>query len=221
MKNYVKLLAITVAVFAVNSVKAQDTGFKYGSRFGIGSASFVSDGNNSFKSKLLLQAGIASSYMFSKNVGLMADVLFTSKGSKNSGVTTENTFGVTTEYPYSETYNFYYAEIPFMGRIQFGTPEIGFKVYAGPSYNFKLAATETRKYDNESYNNNNGYEAKEIEDLDVAETALVVGGGIDVYSNGGIYFIDVRYSRGTNYFRLFNNSEAFTSYFSINIGQLF
>lgn len=209
-------------VLFTGAVFSQSTGFRYGARFGIGQSQFGSKGLADQQGKLSLSGGVSNAYQFNPTVGIGVDALFVSKGTKASGVTTEDSpFNVKTDYKYHETYRLYDAEIPLMLRLGFGSENFFFRVFGGPSFNFNLLSTEERTYDNENYNQDHGYPERELKGVKVLEYAVVLGLGIEAQNaQNKVFFADLRKSSALTSFGKItaNGNNGYNEYFSIGLG---
>jgi hypothetical protein len=219
-----KRIILTIAIISVGATAlfAQSPGFKKGARFSLGEASFkdFNHDNITTDSKLLMSGGVSVSNQFTENFGLMADVLFTSKGAKGSGTTNVGAFG--SEEKFDDTYRLFYAELPIMAKISVGADNFYIKGFAGPSINFNLLGTETRVFENGNVDNNEGYRDRQLNDLEVIEFSTVIGGGIDVVNSvGQAFFVDLRLSSPISSLGKIQGATPSNSYFSIGVGYLY
>ena len=228
MKTLKKILLVGLFANLIcilpQELTAQEKGFHYGVRFGLGESTLNLKNVTTQTSKLLISGGIATNYQFNRFLGANVDFLFTSKGGKISGVTkTTNIFGSEQSYNYNDTYNLYYAELPITGKLSVPLSEDFFvKVFAGPSFNFKLIATETREYNDKDFNNEYGYQNQKIETLETMEHSFIYGAGIDVTSKDNrIFFLDFRKNNSLNPIGTINNYSAKSEYFVISAGYVF
>jgi hypothetical protein len=208
-------------LFITHLCSAQSAGFRYGVRFGIGQANISGAGIGNQTGKLALNAGLTSSFQFNKHLGLNADFLFVSKGSRASGTT--STGGLfPSNYKYEESYKLYYFEIPVMAKLSIGFSNLHLKAFAGPSINFNLKGTQTRTYEDQNFNNNSGFSDRKIPGLQLMEFAGVAGAGFDVeMGNKQILFLDARYNWALNSFGVINGNNAYNNYFSVGVGYLY
>lgn len=226
MKTNLRLI-ISLAIVSflqVEMTQAQESGFHYGGRFGIGESSMTINGKSGMSSKLSFSGGVATCYQFNSIVGITADFLFTSKGAKAKGSVTQNDlFGNPRSYAYSEQFNLFYAELPVAAKLSIPLRDDFFiKGFAGPSMNFKLLGMETREYDDESFNANNGYYGRELKNLETIEYSIVYGAGIDVVSKDNrIFFLDFRLSNALGHAGTINYQSVRNNYFMISAGYLF
>jgi hypothetical protein len=114
------LVFLSFYLFITNLGFSQSKGFRYGARFGIGQASISNASIPNQTGKLALNAGFTASHQFNRHIGLCADFLFTAKGSRASGTTTQTGVFGTRTYNYEETFRLYYFEIPVMAKLSIG-----------------------------------------------------------------------------------------------------
>ncbi len=216
-------LVLTLACLSVQSIFAQEPGFHYGARFGLGESFFKPTDAGDVESKLLIMGGIASNYQFNDFFGLTADFLISSKGARLSSVTTEkDVFNNDVNYYYRDRYDFIYAEIPIMAKFSIGLGDFKLKAFGGPTANFKLIAVEQRTYEDSDYNEENGYSSRNMDGVDVLEYGVVYGGGVDIITgNEQIIFLDFRVSNSLSSFAKINGEEVKNIYYAISAGYMF
>jgi hypothetical protein len=215
-----KLITLLSFLFISLTLSAQSPGTRYGGHFALGTSHFR--GYADQQSKLLFSTGIAVNKQFTKNLGVNMNALVTSKGSRISGSTPGGTdiFGNTRYYKYEDTYRMYYVEVPLLPKLSFGGNGFFAKVFAGPSINFNLFSAQSRKYEDENFNSNNGFDKKY--DAEVMEYAMVYGAGIDLETKDSqVWFIDLRLSQAMNSFGTINSFKASNDYFALGIGYLY
>lgn len=200
---------------------AQDKGFYYGTRFTLGETSLSGGNLQNPTGKLLWQVGAASAYQFTPNIGLTADFLITGKGTKGTG--SETTGGVIPQtYDYNEKINLLNGEVPIAAKLSFGIGNLYLKAYAGPSVNFNFGGFHTLTYDDNAYNDNNGFTNKEITTLETMSTSLVYGAGIDVKSGDGrLFFLDLRLSSSFEPIGTINGADIESKFVGLSAGYLF
>jgi hypothetical protein len=209
-------------LFITHLSSGQSAGFRYGARFGIGQANISRAGIQNQTGKLALNAGLTANYQFNNHLGLNADFLFTSKGSRASGIDTRSGVFGSASYKYEESYKLYYFEIPVMAKLSIGFSNLHLKVFAGPSVNFNLTGTQTRSYEDPDFNRDNGFSERKIPGLQLMEFAGVAGAGFDVeMDNKQILFLDARYSGAYSSFGVINGSNAYNNYFTVGVGYLY
>ncbi len=204
-------------------VFAQDKGFYYGSRLSLGESDLSSKALNDTKGKLMFQLGAASAYQFTENIGVTADFLFTSKGTKNNG--THQASGVlgNTDRKYAEKISLFTGDVPITLKLSAGLDKLYFKAYAGPSINFQFAGLHSLQYDDDNYNEDNGFENTDITNkLETMNLAFVYGVGVDVKSGDGrLFFLDFRYSNSPGAVGNIYNEDFKSSYLALSAGYLF
>ncbi len=223
-----KVIIISLLALGINA-KAQEKGFHYGTRVGIGQSTFKDVNSDKIKEqpgKLTLNGGIATMYQFNDKLGLTLDGLISSKGTKLRGEETvqSSPFSGNT-YTFEDNYKLFYVELPLCAKLSFGSDNFRVKFYGGVSQNYKLAAFITRRYDNENYGQNNNLEMAEYKNVRVGETAAVYGIGVEVKSSTGeIFSIDGRQSSALQSFgKIYadQSKNAFNRYFAISLAYYY
>lgn len=215
------LLSATFFLFAKNA-NAQETGFHYGARFGLGESKLISEGIDQSNGKLLLSGGFTSTYQLTDFLGIGADLLVTSKGDKTQGTYTSS--GITSNsYAYTENFSMIYTEVPVTGKLSIPiTKNLYLKGFAGPSMNFNLLSSSTRQYDNQNYNEENGYVNKPLNGTEVIEYSIIYGAGFDVIDNNQkMYFLDLRISKPISALGEINGESASNKYMNVSAGYMF
>ncbi len=213
-------LAAFLSSFQAN---AQDEGFHYGGKFGIGESTVSSKSFATVNSKLMLSGGITADHYFNEYLGLGMDFLLISKGAKVDGFeTTYDLLGNPKNHTYQSTYQLFYTEIPLMVKLRANLGGFYPKVFAGPSANFKLSASETRVFDEPEYEANHGYSLQKLDNTSTAEYAMNYGAGVDIPDrNDRVYFVELKISRSMNYFAKINAQEVKSNYYGIFAGYKF
>lgn len=212
-------LLLAVALFFPLFTNAQTPGFRMGGMFGVGESRIKSEGITNETGKLALTAGMTMTYQFSKNFGIYANALFTTKGTKSAGVERVSGIFTYTDYSYMRRFSLYYIEIPVMPKVSVGLKNFHLKAFAGPSLNFNILAKEDKEYDNQAYNNDYGYSGRNLPGVNVLEYSLVYGGGIDVeVSNRDLLFLEVRASTGITHLGSINGQDATNKYLMVGLG---
>lgn len=200
------------------SLSAQETNFKYGPRFLIGSSNFDTGNLPGDFGKLMISGGAQGVYSFNPYVAIAAEGLLTAKGSR--GKTTESNggpFGGTSTF--IEKYQLIYAEIPLLLKISIPFGNLSPKVVAGISNNFMVAAEYSKTYTSGSGSD----EEKSIIGLTVFEQALIMGAGFDIKTDQGDYSIDFRLNKGTSTVGTLPGSapSVINNYYAIGVGAAF
>ena len=222
MKKSCKGLIILVITVFTNPVIAQEIGFNYGTRLAIGEATLSDAKLNDISSKLFVGGGIGSEYRFNNVFSVLGDFLITKKGGKGNGFTEGSSSGIfggnNVKYTYEEEVDIIDVEIPIMLRLGYGTDDFSVGVFAGPGMNFNLVGVSSRTYDNDNFNEENGYTAKELDKKEITEFGLTYGAGISVTAaNGNIFHLDIRKNNGLSDVGKINGAGVRTSYFTVSI----
>lgn len=222
-RNISALVLFTALLLIPGFIKAQSTGFHYGARFGLGESKVNLENTSATNGKLALSLGAATTYRFNDYLGLNADFLFTSKGGTMNGAVTESVLGVQRTYTYEDRFNLFYAELPVTGQLRLPlSDDFALKAFVGPSVNFKLLALQSRQYDDDDYDRNNGYSDREMDRVETMEYTLVYGAGIEVQGQDSrTFFIDFRRNDALDGIGFINNQRALSKYFLISAGYLF
>ncbi len=220
---YISFIICCLATCLPSNANAQQKGFNYGYRFGVGESKLDFEGVSTGSTKLMFTGGLVANYQFGRMFGLNADFMFTSKGGRMRGanIITENE--VTSVNYYNDKYNLFYFEIPITAKLSIPLNE-SFSIHAlaGPSINFKLLGLETREYDDATFNYLHGYENQEIKTLETIENSFVYGFGIEVLGkNNKTFFLDFRKNNSRNPIGYINNHQVKSSYFLISAGFKF
>lgn len=201
-----------VIVFALCSIISfAQKGFFAGGILGVGQSSFASASLDNQTNKLFLAGGIKGIYHFNNYIGIEADGLITSKGTKATGTAP----AVVGSENFEERYDFVYAEVPLLAKIRFGKKDFFIKAFAGPSFNFNIDSRYSIDYTN---SNNKDVNNADVTGVKVMETAFVYGAGIEINDSGtGLYSLGVRVSNGiTEIARTVRNNNAIVNqYFAI------
>ena len=218
-----RTIFLTIALLSFfHSSYSQSPGLAIGGHFGIGQAKIAKANVTNQTGRLALQGGLALNYQFINNFGLYGNILFSGKGSRASGTDVQSTFFGNKEFPFEEKYNLYYIEIPVMAKLSVGINNFHLKAFAGPSVNFNVKGTQSKIYEDKDYNQENGYEDREIQGLNLMEYSFCYGGGIDVViAEQSIFFLEARNNIGLNTFGKINNLDAFNQYFGLGFGILY
>jgi len=218
------VLIVIILISSINMLQAQDGEFKYGTRIGLGESQLNFTNISGESNKLALSIGITSAYQFNKILGVSADFLFTSKGGKRDGIeTTSNSLGFNQEYEFEDKYRLFYAELPLALTLRVPLKDNFYlRGFAGPSINFKLFATESRLYEDESFNEKNGYSNRSIEALETVDYSYFYGIGVEIIgSDERSYLLDFRLSEPLGSAGEIGNVQVENSYFLISAGCLF
>ncbi len=201
---------------------AQDGGFYYGTRLALGESNLESKGIDNSQSKLFWQLGAASAFQLTNNIGITADFLLTGKGAKGNGSVENGGITGPSEYTYDEDISLINGEVPLALKLSYPVGGLYLKAYAGPSINFNFVGTHSRTYDNEGYNNNNGFNNSKIKTLETMSTSFVYGAGVDVKAgNNRLFFLDVRLSQSMADIGTINGEGIQSSFVALTAGYMF
>lgn len=210
-----KKLVVTLAAFSFIFAAHAQKGFYYGGLLGIGQSSFRNSSIDNQSNMLLLSGGVTASYHFNSYVGLSVNGLVTSKGTKATGTVPATLFNPAEDYEIK--YNLLYAEIPLLVKLRYGKDGFYGKLFGGPSFNFNLNGTYDIDYKNST---NKDMTGQKINNLNVMETSLLYGAGIEVHTdNAGLYSLEFRINEGmSSIAKSNNNNDIYTRYFAICLG---
>ncbi len=222
MKKYLIRLLLLICTSA-EGLYAQDKGFYYQSRIGIGQSTFRPGDVSDQSGKVSFNLGIGGVYQFNRIFGLTAEGLFVSKGTRVRGE--EAALFPNPSRKYEDAYRLFYIEIPLMAKINIPlSSQMSVKVFGGPSMNFNLLGTYSRDYDQ---SDNDDIHDRKVNGLNVIEQSLVYGAGIDILSgSSALYSIDVRMSNaissfGDIYDEQNNVISGYNNYVSIGLAYSF
>lgn len=208
------VLVLMIAFFG----KAQ--GLKIGTRISLGQSNFAGHLLNS-TGRLYAGFGASADYQFNHWFGIASDAMLLKKGAYEVGTYQSNDV-LKSKYNYTENYKFFQAELPVMAKLRIGSEHFAFKAFAGPCIAFNLASVSTRTYDNQSYNNDNGYVNKPLESMNVFEESIIYGIGLEVKSNRNeVLFLDFRNNNGISPIGKINGQNLYTKYSVLSIGWMF
>jgi hypothetical protein len=217
-----KILVFALLLGLTASSFAQDKGFYYGTRVSLGESDMTGGELNNTTGKLFWQVGGASAYQFHENIGITADFLLSGKGTKNTDEvkTSGGIFGNNT-YPYAEKISLLTGDVPIALKLSLRIQKMYLKVYGGPSINFQFAGFHTREYDDENYNDKNGFNNSELE-LETMNLGWMYGAGVDVDAGDGrLFFLDFRLGNSPNDITTINGKGVRNSYMGLSAGYLF
>lgn len=218
-----KILAFTVLLVLATSTFAQDKGFYYGTRISLGESNIIGGQLDNTTGKLFWQAGAASAYQFTENIGLTADFLLSGKGTKNNDeVTTSGGIWGDRTYKYDEKVSLLSGDVPIAIKFSINIQKLYLKVYGGPSVNFQFAGFHTKEYEDADYNNENGFDNKQITSLETMNLGWVYGAGFDVESSDGkLFFLDFRLGNSPKAIATINSKGVRNTYMGLSAGYLF
>ena len=94
--------------------------------------------------------------------------------------------------------------------------------FGGPSINFKVLGTEERLFEDDNFNDRNGYSNRSLEDLETVDYSYFYSLGVKIIGNDDrSYLLDFRLNQALGAAVEINNTEVENSYFLISAGCLF
>ncbi len=102
-------------------------------------------GEGDFKSTIGIQAGVVGVYNFMDNIGVKSGLIYTQKGFKFSGSSSESIMGITTESEIDIHDVFNYLTLPILGHYTYGE-SIKFYGNLGPTVSIFTGGTEALDY---------------------------------------------------------------------------
>ncbi len=203
--------------------KKVTNGFRLGGRIGIGESKLRGTGLSDMTQRLAISGGLAANYQFDNVFSLNTDFLLSSLGAKSSGITKyRDLLGSEYQFSYNDRYDFLFAEIPVTAQLQARSGSFFIRGYIGPSVSFKLLALESREYNSENYDMENGYRARNISDANNVSYSMVYGFGLGAYnSENKIYFLDVRLNTGLSPVAKIQSITNYINYYTISAGYYF
>jgi hypothetical protein len=197
--------------------------FHIGGRIGLGESKIKSDGLKDATGRIAVSGGLSANYEFNRVFALNADLLLTSVGARTEGASTErDILGKEYEYRYIDRIDLLFAEVPLTAQFTARVKNFFARAYVGPSANFKLIAIESRTYDDEEYNEDNGYLSRDISNMSVSNYSMIYGFGIGALDrNKKTYFLDFRISNGMSPIGKIYNATSRLNYYMISGGYYF
>lgn len=209
-------------IFLTTAAFSQEKGFYYGTRVSLGESQLTGGNLQNAGGKLLWQVGGASAYQFTKNAGLTADFLVSGKGGKNQGVTEQGGITGTRKYTYNDNFSMLNADVPLCVKFSLPLGGLYLKAYGGGSASFNLGGIHTREYDDADYNQDNGFNGRQIKTLETMYFSLVYGAGIDVKAGDGrLFFLDFRAAAPLSDAGSINGERFESKYMALSAGYMF
>ncbi|WP_104735952.1 porin family protein [Hanstruepera ponticola] len=142
------ILCAALAVFGFTNVNAQEEGaasqgFSFGPKAGVNFATLTGDIEDA-EMKLGFHIGGAAEYMFNENMGLQAELLFSTQGAKNEYTESGNVGGNEFYYKEEEKVKLSYINIPVMFKYYIVN---GFNVEVGPQVGILASAKAEFEYE--------------------------------------------------------------------------
>lgn len=221
MKIFISTIA--TCLVSISFVFAQPAGFKYYTRGGIGTSTFMHHKNSTQVGKIAFNIGMAAHYQFNKNVGFIVEGNFVSKGSRISGI--EPAVFPNSPKKYEDIYKLFYAEIPLMLNLSYPVNDMLYvRGFSGFSYNLNILGTYTRDYYD---SNNDDIIEQKIQGLNLTEYSVIYGFGLTVVDKTEHHYnLDFRVNTALNSFGEIRNSEntiisGYNNYYTIGISYSF
>ncbi len=216
-----KCLLVLLYCLCGGGIFAQDR-FQSGIRLGAGVSRL--DGVENANNVLFLTLGATSTYQITPRIDLNAEGLLAFEGSEYHGVQeVNNTLGFPFQEPYEGDLRVVSFQIPLYPAIGFGSGNLRFRAYAGPSLNINLYGYESRDYEDEAIEDT---EKEEVERIDPFSVAVLAGAGLKIRaSESKVFLVDLRVAQGLSvlYSTAFNvnPAEGRLQYIVLSAGYLF
>jgi hypothetical protein len=191
-----------------------------GASLSIGTSQLNGDGIANAKNKLSWSLGGQAQYNLGKYFALNSGIIFQNKGGKAKG--TETAGIIQKKYEFEETYNLYDAQVPLHLQANIPLGNLKLLVFAGPDLNFNLMGLESRVYEDDGYNEQNGFENAAMSNLEVFNLGLTYGVGLSASTSAGDeYFLRVGITNGMQPIGLLNANDAKANLGQITLGYIF
>ena len=212
---------ILISAFSIDSGFAQSSDFNVGGRYAMGVSNITSDALEDPSGRLSFNAGFAGMYPLSNLVKLQVDILGSWKGANDSGeeYIGDDVFDEPVYRSYDAMYKFIDLEVPLVASIHLLDGDFKIGLGAGVATNFNLVAINSRAYDNQNYNEDNGFDNVKLEDIDPAHFSHVLSIGFHVGSGDEQkFFFEVRRIGGLSDLGKLNESSARHNRMELGIG---
>ncbi|MFN6946926.1 MAG: porin family protein [Cytophagaceae bacterium] len=215
------ILILFTSVLSISAATAQSEGTRFGFRFGIGQANVNDAGFADQRGRMALSSGLTLNHQFTRNFGLMADLLYTMKGTEAVGVELWEVNGTQSVQQYRDIYTMDYIELPVMAKYSAGWHNIFAKFYGGPSVGVNVRAFQTRIYQNFAADQEAGFGRRMLDGRNLMEIGATFGTGFDFEApDKKIFRIDLRNFIGLTPMGVINNRNAYNNYFLLSVGYL-
>lgn len=217
MKNLILIAVLNLA--GIQLIHAQEKVLKLGSRFTLGQSEIMGGDFENKQAGLLIGIGGSADYQFNKIFGLMGDAMLIKKGVALKGTSSGPLIG---NQAYTDKFHFYQAEFPIMAKLRIGSEKFAFRAFAGPSFAFNLMSLQSRIYENQNYNEDNGYENRTLQSINIMDKSLVGGLGIEIAGTGReMFFADLRSSQSLSPIGKIDDKDVFLRHFNVSLGCVF
>ena len=214
-----KKLIFIVSLFASFGLNAQST-LGLGTSFGLGTTQLNGDGIKNASSNLAWHVGANAQYQLGTYFAINSGAILQKKGGKNEGVERAGT--IPQDYKYSESFNLIDVQVPIHLQVHLPLGKMKVLAYGGPDLNFNVLGLESRTYENNSYNDNNGYQNTAMTNLEVFNFGISYGLGLSAETSAGDeYFLKFGMSTGLNSVGKINNQEAKHQIAQVSLGYIF
>lgn len=211
------LLIALLALLASTAVQAQHLGYSAGTRLGMGVSRFSGEGTSEFQGIFHGQIGFANQYWLHRNIGLGADLMFSSRGDKHRG--THPT--ITGNYEYTQRYNLYGVDVPVSFIFRYGVESFWFSAFVGYDIGFNVVGAESRIYDDDAIDDDFGYSYDDWNTYNVFNGGVFAGAGFSVVRKEKIYTLDARIMPGSMGSEVAGNSSWRNHIWAISFSTLF
>lgn len=221
---FIEFAIVGCMVLSTTITLAQQEGFHFGSRFGIGESTLKVDQTSGEKSKLALSLGATSTYQFNRYLGLSADFAVTSIGGRYNGMEQETDFvGMTADYPYQDKFNVFQGELPITMKLSIPLgSDLAFRIFVGPSMHFHFIGLQSREYSDENRQAEKGYYDQRMKNLETINYGMVYGLGLEVDAfDDRLFFLDFRTNQPLTEIGKIYEKRALSNYYMVSIGYLF
>lgn len=196
MKNkHYKIVLIALMMSGAQSFFAQTGEFQVGGRYAMGVSNIDSDGLEDPSGRLSFNGGFTGLYHVSEQFKLGVDILGSWKGANDEGreYIGEDVFGEPAYRDYKAKYKFIDLEVPIMASLHLLEGNFNISLSAGVATNFNLISLDSRAYENDNYNEDNGYENSKMNGIDPAHFSHILSCGFHVGEPGSQrFFFEVR-----------------------------
>lgn len=175
---------------------AQTPKFCFGPRVALGSSQYV-DLPASCRSGVSFQLGIVACWQFSNFFALEFSPTTTVYGGQIEMSTSDgvDSRGVARIFPYRDIYHIYAMEFPAFMKWSVGGNSVRSHFFIGPGIGFTMGGTHSKRYDDDMYNSDNGYNGHSMRGLKSSYGLGVIGAGVEFKMKKLIFGIDLRIGR--------------------------
>ena len=175
-------LIICMIFGSFSMLTAQNT-LGLGASLSLGTSQLNGDGIQNPQNKLSWSLGGQAQYNLGKYFAVNSGVLLQNKGGKATG--SESSGIIPKKYNYEETYNLYDAQVPIHLQVHLPLGNLKLLAFIGPDLNFNILGSENRVYEDDNYNEQNGYKNSAMSNLQVFNLGLTYGVGLSAATSAG------------------------------------